>query len=50
MCHISKKANYNFRQSKKLAMVHIYFGEDSMYPKIRKELYGFVDLIGMLNI
>jgi len=38
---------YNFvRKGNNISIVHVFFGEDSVYPRVRKELFTITDLIG----
>jgi len=34
-----------FRAHKNVSILHVYFDVDSTYPKLRQELYGFLDLL-----
>jgi len=34
------------RASKNASIVHVYFGQDAVYPRVRKVLFESADLIG----
>jgi len=42
----SVKAILFDRFDQKSSIVHVFFGRDGVYPRIRKEFFGTTDLIG----